>query len=241
MSVQRTASNTGPRTPWRTRTRRSLSREPDREFGPSVFSVKRFLAGAATWPVPCWADHRTGHFGQRPVIRDSDGCDQVPRPAEGQNLAVAGSASVARPIFKNVSRMLTRRVRGRMFLLRPSMRTNQVVRYFVAVMARAPRGRTATLVPAESAAPADFRVSARSAATVNCFDVATTIPNSVRVPKSLSRVESFPRRLLRLSLMPRAVVPLVVAISIRSLVLAAGSSIRILSGNNPGMAHVAVA
>ena len=42
--------------------------------------------------------------------------------------------SLARPIFKRVSLMLTRRVRGRVFLLRPSRRTNQIVGYVVAVM-----------------------------------------------------------------------------------------------------------
>ena len=43
--------------------------------------------------------------------------------------------SVARPVFAGVSLMLTRRVRGRTLLLRPSDRTNQIVRYVVAVMA----------------------------------------------------------------------------------------------------------
>lgn len=42
--------------------------------------------------------------------------------------------SVARPVFKRVRLMLTRRVRGRLLLLRPSKRTNQIVRYVVAVM-----------------------------------------------------------------------------------------------------------
>ncbi len=43
--------------------------------------------------------------------------------------------SVARPIFQRVSLMLTRRARGRTFLLRPSKRTNQIVAYVVAVIA----------------------------------------------------------------------------------------------------------
>jgi hypothetical protein len=42
--------------------------------------------------------------------------------------------SLARPIFKGVTLMLTRRMRGRVFLLRPSKRTNQIVAYVVAVM-----------------------------------------------------------------------------------------------------------
>ena len=42
--------------------------------------------------------------------------------------------SVARPIFKGVSLMLTRRVRGRTMLLRPSKRTNQIVGYVLAVI-----------------------------------------------------------------------------------------------------------
>lgn len=45
------------------------------------------------------------------------------------------AVSQARPIYRNTSLMLTRRVRGRRFLLRPSQKTNQVVRYVVAVMA----------------------------------------------------------------------------------------------------------
>jgi hypothetical protein len=53
----------------------------------------------------------------------------------GQELAVTVRVSVARPVFKKASLMLTRRVRGRTFLLRPSKRTNQIVRYVVAVMA----------------------------------------------------------------------------------------------------------
>ncbi|HUH03244.1 MAG TPA: hypothetical protein VML75_14705, partial [Kofleriaceae bacterium] len=44
--------------------------------------------------------------------------------------------SVARPIFKRVKLMLTRRVRGRTLLLRPSKRTDQIVGYVVAVMSK---------------------------------------------------------------------------------------------------------
>ncbi len=51
-------------------------------------------------------------------------------------LAVVGRVSVARPIFKRVSLMLTRRVRQRTFLLRPSKRTNRIVAYVVAVMSK---------------------------------------------------------------------------------------------------------
>lgn len=39
-----------------------------------------------------------------------------------------------RPVYKNVTLMLTRRVRGRKFLLKPGKETNQVVGYVVAVM-----------------------------------------------------------------------------------------------------------
>ncbi len=42
--------------------------------------------------------------------------------------------SVARPIVKGTRFMLTRRVRGRRFLLRPSTHTNQLIGYVVAVM-----------------------------------------------------------------------------------------------------------
>ncbi len=42
--------------------------------------------------------------------------------------------SVARPIVKGTRFMLTRRVRGRRFLLRPSKRTNEIIGYVVAVM-----------------------------------------------------------------------------------------------------------
>ena len=42
--------------------------------------------------------------------------------------------SAARPVFKRVKLMLTRSVRGRAFLLRPSKRTNRIVGYVVAVM-----------------------------------------------------------------------------------------------------------
>jgi hypothetical protein len=44
--------------------------------------------------------------------------------------------SAARPIFENISLMLTRRVRQRVFLLRPSKRVNQIVSYVVAVKAK---------------------------------------------------------------------------------------------------------
>lgn len=44
--------------------------------------------------------------------------------------------SQARPVHKNTTLMLTRRVRRRRFLLRPSQKTNQLLRYVVAVMAQ---------------------------------------------------------------------------------------------------------
>jgi len=43
--------------------------------------------------------------------------------------------SVARPIYPGTKLMLTRRVRGRTFLLRPEKRTNQLVGYVLATMA----------------------------------------------------------------------------------------------------------
>jgi hypothetical protein len=49
-------------------------------------------------------------------------------------VAKPGRVLAARPVFKKVSLMLTRRVRGRLFLLRPSDRTNGIVGYVVAVM-----------------------------------------------------------------------------------------------------------
>jgi len=49
--------------------------------------------------------------------------------------AAAADMSVARPVFRGVSLMLTRRARGRTFLLRPSKRTNRIVAYVVAVVA----------------------------------------------------------------------------------------------------------
>ncbi len=51
-------------------------------------------------------------------------------------LAAPGPVSVARPIFKGVNLMLTRRVRLRTLLLRPSKRTNRIVAYVVAVMSK---------------------------------------------------------------------------------------------------------
>ncbi len=42
----------------------------------------------------------------------------------------------ARPIFEEVSLFVTRRVRGRQFLLRPSKKTNQAIAYVVAVLAK---------------------------------------------------------------------------------------------------------
>jgi putative transposase len=43
--------------------------------------------------------------------------------------------SIARPVFQNINLMLTRRVRGGLFFLRPCKHTNQVIRYVLAVMA----------------------------------------------------------------------------------------------------------
>ncbi len=44
--------------------------------------------------------------------------------------------SEARPIYKDVSMMLTRGVHGRVFLLKPSDEVNQLIRYVTAVMAK---------------------------------------------------------------------------------------------------------
>jgi hypothetical protein len=55
---------------------------------------------------------------------------------DGRELALHPRVSLARPVFKKAKLMLARRVRGRTFLLRPSKRTNQIVRYVVAVMVR---------------------------------------------------------------------------------------------------------
>ncbi|MCG8424290.1 MAG: hypothetical protein MJE77_40880, partial [Proteobacteria bacterium] len=44
--------------------------------------------------------------------------------------------SLARPVYKGVSLMITKRVRGREFRLRPSKRINQIVQYVVAVVAQ---------------------------------------------------------------------------------------------------------
>ena len=49
-------------------------------------------------------------------------------------VALHGRMSVARPVYKNVTVMLTRRCRGRRFLLRPDDDTNQVIGYVLAVM-----------------------------------------------------------------------------------------------------------
>ena len=48
---------------------------------------------------------------------------------------MSGEVSIARPVFKNATLMLTRRVRRWEMLLRPSKLLNQIVGYVVAVMA----------------------------------------------------------------------------------------------------------
>jgi hypothetical protein len=56
--------------------------------------------------------------------------------ALSRDLLGTGAMSVARPVFKKVTLMLTRRVHGRVFRLLPNKKTDQVVQYVVAVMAK---------------------------------------------------------------------------------------------------------
>jgi hypothetical protein len=93
-----------------------------------------------------WPPSRYDTRGRRPgrsVDAAPDGrpgkrtvCAQFPYVAAGLTIAPTGRVSAPRPIFKGVTYMLTRRVRQRLLLLKPSPITNQVVGYVIAVMAQ---------------------------------------------------------------------------------------------------------
>ena len=98
-----------------------LRNHPDQESSATERYVTLCRPVSGRWPAGCPTE-RTRLTNVRDV-------------SSGTVVAMHQLVSHARPILKGVSLMLVRRVRGRVFLLRPCKRTNQIVGYVVAVMA----------------------------------------------------------------------------------------------------------